>query len=748
MSGLDDDEEDLTPGRPGVPVAPSRIVRALWRGKLWVIVAGVIGAAIGIAAAKFLITRSWVSSATLRYEGLPGHQLPHEVGRAIPGLVAVTGTEELLYPVRNRMNIDGANLDAMRAIVSATADDGAGLITFTAYGDSAERAAETANVAVEVFLDHHRQRRQRELEADMASVDERMSAARAELEQARARYDEFREANHITDIDAEQEAAIEQMAELRSRADLSAAEVEAQQARIAQLERTLARTSRTETVSTGASESAMRLGALRQQLQEAQGQGLSEDHPTVQSLRRQVQALQASGAEGMTTSRTTTSSVYTRLSGELASARTELEATRERHESLTNLVEQARERSTTLSSIEGDAANHLAAVNVNQALITRLSEEKAGIEDQLRDVQTGLIVVQEARPPENPVPSKKRIIVAGAIPILFVGLVFLILLFREFKGLRLKTADEVAWWASSPVVATSTWPRAGTLFDLVADMDDFVDAAAGTMLIVGLRDEERELAKKLAYQLADDVPPPDIPAAQYAGDKGEVFDARATIVDDADIVAEVMRQTAAARNSLPSGDGDGAEDAPRMTLPDGTPAETLNEGEGLPPLAGAPTLMEIQTNFDDARPAGGAEAPMPGGATDPDARAPESRAIVPFNPASVPPPGWAEAGFRPRLVTTAWNGQTKGQALRRAARRSDRVLVLVTSGEARGTDLAGMKTLLGRDDGIGYVLVGASDAVAKLSDRCGPVEAFWEVSTSPDPVGSTSPPPSSAPPSY
>jgi len=78
-----------------------------------------------------------------------------------------------------------------------------------------------------------------------------------------------------------------------------------------------------------------------------------------------------------------------------------------------------------------------------------------------------------------------------------------------------------------------------------------------------------------------------------------------------------------------------------------------------------------------------------------------------------------------RGVALAWNGPLSGPALRRAARLAHRVLVVVSSGMSV-IDLARIKTRLGRDHGVGYVLVNVRDAYVDLQDRVGPVEDFWE----------------------
>lgn len=78
----------------------------------------------------------------------------------------------------------------------------------------------------------------------------------------------------------------------------------------------------------------------------------------------------------------------------------------------------------------------------------------------------------------------------------------------------------------------------------------------------------------------------------------------------------------------------------------------------------------------------------------------------------------------PRNVKT-WMGDVAGPALRQSARLADRVLVLVRAGTLTPAEVADVRTRLGREDGIGYLLVGVDPADEDLPDREGPVEAFW-----------------------
>ena len=82
-------------------------------------------------------------------------------------------------------------------------------------------------------------------------------------------------------------------------------------------------------------------------------------------------------------------------------------------------------------------------------------------------------------------------------------------------------------------------------------------------------------------------------------------------------------------------------------------------------------------------------------------------------------------------VALTWNGPLSGPLLRRAARLAHRVMVVVSSGTSV-FDLTRIQTRLGREKGVGYVLVNVSDAYVDLHDRVGPVEEFWEGPAAPE----------------
>ena len=680
MSRYDDDvadDEQAKPSRPGLPVDPHRVLRALLRGKWWLLVAAVIGSGIGVLIAKFVVKHSYESTASIRYEGFPDDD-PREAQRQLPAMVSITHSEPILSRLRDRMGLGEASIDLMRQKVQVESDTGSGLVQFTTTGDSAEQSAEMANALVEIFLTHHREQRSENLREEIASLDERIGAAERELQSARRTYDGFREMHGITDLTAEQEQAITQAAELRSDADLAQAEVQALEARVQQLEQALAETPRMTAVATGDSRGQRRLRELEQRLDEARGQGLSDSHPQVQALQRQVDALRRGGGSSSGGgTRMSVNSLHEQTQTSLAEARTELESARRRQQSMQTLAQQAQERTNRFSTIEGQAAGLLAQVNVKEALVNELNQRRARIENSLRDVQTGFRSVADARPPESAVPSKKKWVVAAGIPMAFMTIMIGMLLFRELRGLRVQTPKEVAWWGNGPVIGTTTWPRdPRALIDLIADMDDYAPDARGTMLVVGATDGENELATEIASQLNHDW--------------------SSTTLIDVPVVG-----------ALPPGKGSDPP-PPRGADDDYDDDDDVISGE----IHDAPSAMVLRDDPHDLALAGM-----------------DSPTEVDGIPAIHAPPTTVE-NPQERLVCTAWSGP-EGQSLRRAARLADRVLAVVASNTLPATELAQQKIRLGRSHAVGFCLIAVTDDVARLPDRSGPVEEFWDGTAGP-----------------
>lgn len=90
-----------------------------------------------------------------------------------------------------------------------------------------------------------------------------------------------------------------------------------------------------------------------------------------------------------------------------------------------------------------------------------------------------------------------------------------------------------------------------------------------------------------------------------------------------------------------------------------------------------------------------------------------------------PGPTDADATTPSNMQILTLTGPVPAQALRRAARLADRVMVVVASGKHSVFQLGKIKGRLGREGGIGVLLVGLEKDYAMVTDRVGNIESFW-----------------------
>jgi hypothetical protein len=104
-----------------------------------------------------------------------------------------------------------------------------------------------------------------------------------------------------------------------------------------------------------------------------------------------------------------------------------------------------------------------------------------------------------------------------------------------------------------------------------------------------------------------------------------------------------------------------------------------------------------------------------------------SGSLFPLAPqGSAPPPSGSSRDPAHQMQILTLTGPVPAQALRRAARMADRVLIVVTSGKHSVMQMLKIKSRLGRDRGIGLLLVGLEKDFALVRDRVGDVSQFWE----------------------
>ena len=648
--------------RFGAPIDIHRLLRRLNAGKRWVVAAFLLGVVISLPLAKWGLSRTYKATAMLKFEGLPTIEgLTSPPEQNVGGMLQGMFIQPVLADIGAQMGYDMPAAD-VGLLIEATADE-AQVVRIVGSERSPEDAARLANIAATQFLEHRREAERRRIQEGLDSLSERITSANTSMGAAQQRYDTFREEHGIADLTTEQESAIEAAAELRAQRDRTESDIAALEARVESLGRELRRTPRTQTqsASVGASPEAQELATLRSQLATARA-SLSDSHPRVQALQQQIRALQA------------------RIdSGEASSTRTATTGTNSQYTSLESSLSAAQ------ADLEGQR-QRLEGLTTQAATAQARVEQFSSIEGEASQLLAQVRVNQQ--------------------------------LAADLQTQRAHLEDAINDPASGfRVMSEATPPPYAEASKKKYIVAAGIPLALVFLVLLGLLGRElKGLRVHTASEAAFWGRAPVIGTSMWPRDPQAIDD---LIADMDDYVpeahgqmlvvsaneSELAQQFAARLNSdwydttlVGSPLFDDNDQPLRPSLPPGSaPSST-------PPFTGTDTLVSMDS-----------------------AIVAQSAAFARHQDAAIAPARAHNLDIQApmQMQVEAWEGPAEGPALRRAARLADRVCVIVPAGQVAFTDLAKIRTRLGRDRGIGFILVNVAAPYASLLDRVGPVDNFW-----------------------
>jgi uncharacterized protein involved in exopolysaccharide biosynthesis len=803
---LEAEESRAKPKRPGFPVEPRRVLQILADNRKPLLKVFLIAVAVALLASLF-VPVTFESSAQLLYERTP--VLEPEGKEPTPGAFVESAiAPSRLREVRDRLAWD-ISLDELLTRVDVTLE-GRAAMRIVGRAGTAEEARALTKTMLDVFLARQAAFNTQKLERLTAENRVGLERAKETREEANKAYDAFRKKSGKPDLIREQTQLLERSAKLRSKAEEAGVEVVAQEARIAELEKSQRELPRQIVASaTRGTPIDAPLAEARSELAAARA-SLSEQHPRVQALKQRVASLQAQ-RKGQTTELADQTLVANparaSVDQQIALARAAAAAAREREAALRVLLKAIKEEAESLSPGEGEARRVVAELEQASARVEQLTDRAATLRDAALGPLTGFRVLSAPMLPEEAERSKGYVLLLLMLPVLSALIFALVLIVRRLRSLTAEAPREVAWWGNGPVLGTSVWPRdPEALESFVDELEDYGVYGAGRTLVVPATEAEREIACSFAMRLAEapwlaaailDVgeragrdshapplvtapessraPPPRITAPSAAPPRRLSSQASPSVAPGRIIQTPPPSSRPPRKKTmigLPAAHSSGrtrisTEPPTAATVPPRSSSESAKPSSGPEPFrrkrgARATVRMIVPVTEDRAMAnpstAPGSEVeeeaflltrPVPvatdqtpsrvGRAVHVSTESPYATASNAVMRAAVRLLGTDDdiTGLRrsePPTVTSAgdvtgvalaWNGPLSGPVLRRAARLAHRVMVVVSSGMSV-VDLARLPTRLGRDQGVGYVLVNVDDAYVDLHDRVGPVEAFWE----------------------
>jgi uncharacterized protein involved in exopolysaccharide biosynthesis len=502
-----EDDQDLVaaPQRPaGTPADPRRVARALFARRR-TLACVLLGASVGgVILAKVVLPKTYAANATLLWEPPPA--LHGEPARELVTLAQSVKLPANLHRVREALHSD-QKLESIAKRIDVSFGDNTMLIGITGSGPDPASAAAFTNEVVDVFLGAQREVAANRLRGSVEALRQSLAQSEAALAQSRNTYDAFRSEYKVDDFSLEVQAGITELARLRTSAHDVQVELQGLEAREAALK--TAQSSNAPNVVLSTSEqhtdgarlavSETELAALRSKY--------SEDHPSVLALSAEVTALrQRAGTlpPAVTSEIRGRNPSYDAIRVQAQESEVLRRATEERAKALADVERAVESRARTLTAVEGQAGRLLADVSTNEEHVNVLLKQLATAEDDVRGATSGFQLVSPAIAPDS---SERGIgrIVASALPVFALLIAIALVLAREFRGMRVKTTSEAAYWARAPVLASTSWPadERESIDTLSRYVVDALEPRRGVVGIAAMDDAGRtpEIASAVASRL-------------------------------------------------------------------------------------------------------------------------------------------------------------------------------------------------------------------------------------------------------
>ena len=444
--------------RAGAPIDVRRVARAL-RAKRRILLGVVLGASVaGVAIAKLALPKTYAANATLLWE--PPATLHGEPARELVTLAQSVKLPANLLQVRDGLH-RRERVERLAQSIDVSFGDNTMLIGITGHDRDPAAAALFTNKVVDVFLGAQREVAATRLRGSVEALRTSLSESESSLAESRKKYDAFRAEYRVDDFSLEVQSGIAELARLRVSAHEAEIDLHGLQARESALEHAqsvsapnvVISTSEEHTDEARLARSETELAALRSKY--------SEDHPSVRALAAEVEVLKGRAkthAPAVTAQTLGRNPTYDAIRTQAQESHVGLSAMEERAKALADVQRAAEERAHKLTAVEGEAARLLADVNTNEGHVNLLLKQLAMAEDDVRGASSGFQLVSRATPPDHPERGLGRV-VALALPLLALFSAIALVLWRELRGMRVKTTKEAAFWGRAPVLGSTSWPN-------------------------------------------------------------------------------------------------------------------------------------------------------------------------------------------------------------------------------------------------------------------------------------------------
>lgn len=433
--GVPEEEE---PSGPGLDVR--RYLQGAWKRR-WLALGIAAGITLLSAVLAFtVLAHKWEAAAVLM---LRTHQDEFALGSSKPFKPQEYNLKTLLDTVKLPSSLDAVmkatNASVLQRTMAAAIDVSPGkdsnLFQVKAVWNDPRTAAAVANETARMLVERSRSLRRNDAEEAVRYYEAQLGDAREKRRSINAEMQRLHAEHTVSDFDTEIKVLIEELSRLDSEYTTKVAEAEAMHAAHARLEQAISQAPEMVVISTiYRSPLKQRLSDYEWQLQEALSRYTAEN-PKVIKLEKRIsvleQMIEESKDEGAPQSTYAPNTQRSDLQMRLQALTDELKVREAQAEALEQTTQSMREKLAQISAAKKDyelVRTGLASAEELEAnLVSRVNEARVIM---LRN-EASFDLVEAAQPPQEPLPSGRKLVVAGGL-VLGSGGGILVVLLLEF----------------------------------------------------------------------------------------------------------------------------------------------------------------------------------------------------------------------------------------------------------------------------------------------------------------------------
>lgn len=191
------DEETQNASSEKLPFDIATLMKGLWTRRWVFLICLGVSLALATLAALFVAKRQYTATTVLLYK--PENSEPGSPPVTLQTQMNLVKIRSNLEEVRERLKLP-VDLERLGKNITVSIEKNADLMIIEAVYETAAQAADLANTARDIFLEHHRNRYRSEFDRRISEMNHRLETVQQSLKSADKELGDFKAANGISDL--------------------------------------------------------------------------------------------------------------------------------------------------------------------------------------------------------------------------------------------------------------------------------------------------------------------------------------------------------------------------------------------------------------------------------------------------------------------------------------------------------------------------------------------------------------------